>query len=224
MIEENKISLEDFEALEALRPGGIVDLEITMPAASKRVKTEYLGMHANDCMMFHIPTSSKWITVRDALTVDNTIVVRSIVEGNTGQVIAYRVKVLKLLANPSGILITSFPRRVERIGLRASQRSQPGVAIEIKSDVYECKENAHGIIVDLSKQGCKVGLQIKPNYPVLIDGTEVTLIYMLDGKPVEIKAAIKNHKLDNKVVYYGMKFSTDDAMIGELLARHTLIS
>ena len=216
------ISDEDLDALNAFRPGNIVDLEITMPAASKRVKTEYLGMHTNNCMLFHIPTSSKWITVRDALTVDNDVVVRSIVEGSAGQVIAYRVKVLKLLSKPDGILITSFPSRIQRIGLRASTRSLPGIAVDIISDVFEGDENASGIIVDLSKHGCKVGLQVKPEWPILIDNTEITLVYMLDGKPVEIKAMVKNHKLDNRVVYYGLKFQSGDAMIGELLARHTL--
>jgi len=218
------ISEEDFEALNAFQPGDVVDLEITMPTASKRVKTEYLGMHTNDCMMFHIPTSSKWITVRDALTVDNDIVVRSIVEGSTGQVIAYRVKVLKLLSKPAGILITSFPSRIQRIGLRASTRSLPGVAINIKSEVFEGDEGASGIIVDLSKHGCKVGLQVKPEWPILIDNTEITLVYMLNGEAVEIKAMVKNHKLDNRIVYYGLKFQSGDAMIGELLARHTLVS
>lgn len=218
------ISEEDFEALNAFRPGDVVDLEITMPAASKRVKTEYLGMHTNNCMLFHIPTSSKWITIRDALTVDNVVVVRSIVEGSAGQVIAYRVKVLKLLSKPAGILITSFPSRIQRIGLRASTRSLPGIAVDIISEVFEGDENASGIIVDLSKHGCKIGLQVKPEWPILIDNTEITLVYMLDGKPVEINAMVKNHKLDNRVVYYGIKFQSGDAMIGELLARHTLVT
>ncbi|WP_269519823.1 PilZ domain-containing protein [Alteromonas sp. BMJM2] len=218
------LSEEDFEALNAFRPGDVVDLEITMPAASKRVKTEYLGMHTNNCMLFHIPTSSKWITVRDALTVDNVVVVRSIVEGSAGQVIAYRVKVLKLLSKPAGILITSFPSRIQRIGLRASTRSLPGIAVDIISEVFEGDENASGIIVDLSKHGCKIGLQVKPEWPILIDNTEITLVYMLDSKPVEINAMVKNHKLDNRVVYYGIKFQSGDAMIGELLARHTLVT
>ena len=218
------MSDEDFDALNAFRPGDIVDLEITMPAASKRVKTEYLGMHIKDCMMFHIPVTSKWITIRDALTVNNDIVVRSIVEGSSGQVIAYRVKVLKLLSKPSGILITSFPSSIQRIGLRASTRSLPGIAVDIKSNVFEGDKNASGIIVDLSKHGCKVGLQVKPEWPILIDNTEITLVYMLDEKAVEIKAMVKNHKLDGRVVYYGLKFQTGDAMIGELLTRHTLVS
>ena len=56
------------------------------------------------------------------------------------------------------------------------------------------------------KHGCKVGLQVKPEWPILIDNTEITLVYMLDGEAVEIKAMVKNHKLDNRIVITGSNF------------------
>ena len=97
-IQSNLLSAEGLASLRTLVPGDTVDLQIAMPAAPKRVKTDYTGMLIDECMLFHIPTTAKWITVRDALTVGNDIVVRSVLEGDTGQVIAFKVKVLKLLS------------------------------------------------------------------------------------------------------------------------------
>ena len=223
-IQSSLISDDNLESMRTLVPGDTVDLQIAMPAAPKRVKTDYIGMLIDDCLLFHIPTSAKWITVRDALTVGNEIVVRSVLEGDTGQVIAFKVKVLKLLSKPSGLLITSFPKRVESIGLRSVKRAQLGISVSLDAEVYEDAENVTGIIIDLSEKGCKVVLKVKPNWPIMLDETEVKLNYSLDGKEVALTAKVKNHKLESDMVYYGLAFTCDEKLIEELLSRHTLLT
>ena len=217
------ISADSLMSLRTLDPGDIVDLQISMPAAPKRVKTEYVGMLVDECLLFHIPTSAKWITIRDALTVGNDIVVRSVLEGSAGQVIAFRVKVLKLISKPSGLLVTSFPKRIESIGLRAAKRAQLGIAVKLKASVYPEDETVSGIIVDISSKGCKVALQLKPNWEVMIDDSEVHLVYNLDGKDISLNAKVKNHKLEKDIVYYGLAFECDDKLVKTLLSRHTLL-
>ncbi|MBT3137334.1 flagellar brake protein [Alteromonas sp. ALT199] len=223
-IQSSLISDDNLESMRTLVPGDTVDLQIAMPAAPKRVKTDYIGMLIDDCLLFHIPTSAKWITVRDALTVGNEIVVRSVLEGDTGQVIAFKVKVLKLLSKPSGLLITSFPKRVESIGLRSVKRAQLGISVSLDAEVYEDAENVTGIIIDLSEKGCKVVLKVKPNWPIMLDEAEVKLNYSLDGKEVALTAKVKNHKLESDMVYYGLAFTCDEKLIEELLSRHTLLT
>ena len=181
-------------------------------------------MLIDECMLFHIPTTAKWITVRDALTVGNDIVVRSVLEGDTGQVIAFKVKVLKLLSKPSGLLITSFPKRIESIGLRAVKRAQLGVSVSLDAEVYPDDETVTGIIIDLSEKGCKVALQVKPNWPVMLDEADVKLNYSIDGKEVALTAKVKNHRLESDVVYYGLAFTCDEKLIKTLLSRHTLLT
>ncbi|GFD88698.1 hypothetical protein KUL152_09240 [Tenacibaculum sp. KUL152] len=218
------ISSEGLASLKTLDPGDVVDLQIAMPAAPKRVKTEYVGMLVDECLLFHIPNSAKWITVRDALTVGNDVVVRSVLEGDTGQVIAFRVKVLKLMSKPSGLLVTTFPRRIESIGLRSVKRVQLGISVSLKSEVYPDDETVSGIIVDISPKGCKVALQVKPNWEIMIDESKVFLNYALDSEEVSLQAKVKNHKLEKDIVYYGLAFDCDEKLVNTLLSRHTLIS
>ena len=181
-------------------------------------------MLIDECLLFHIPTSAKWITVRDALTVGNDVVVRSVLEGDTGQVIAFKVKVLKLLSKPSGLLVTTFPKRIESIGLRSVKRAQLGVSVTLEADVYPSDENVTGIIIDLSEKGSKVALQVKPNWPIMIDESEVKINYLLDGKEVALTARVKNHKIENDVVYYGLAFTCDETLIKTMLSRPTLLA
>lgn len=223
-IQSSLLNEESLDSLRTLVPGDTVDLQIAMPAAPKRVKTDYIGMLIDECLLFHVPTSAKWITVRDALTVGNDVVVRSVLEGDTGQVIAFKVKVLKLLSKPSGLLITTFPKRIESIGLRSVKRAQLGVSVTLDAGVFPSDENVTGIIVDLSEKGAKVALQAKPNWPIMIDESDVKIDYSLDGKEVALTAKVKNHKIENDVVYYGLAFTCEEKLIKTLLARHTLLA
>lgn len=220
----SQLNREDVDNLCALPPGAVVDLQITTPTAPKRVKTAYVGMEMATCMIFQIPTSAKWIVVRDLLTVGNDVVVRFVLEGDAGQVIAFRVKVLKLLAKPSGLLITSFPRRIESIGLRANKRAQPGIAVKVSCESFPESEHVTGIIVDISNDGCRIALPLKPEWPIMIDETKIALVYSTDSKEATLNATVKNHQLESDFVYYGLKFDSDDDAVNALLAGHTLIS
>ncbi|HAD90132.1 MAG: PilZ domain-containing protein, partial [Pseudomonadota bacterium] len=108
--------------------------------------------------------------------------------------------------------------------LRAVKRAQLGVSVTLEADVYPSDENVTGIIIDLSEKGCKVALQVKPNWPVMLDEAEVKLNYSLDGKEVALTAKVKNHKLDSDVVYYGLAFTCEEKLIKTLLSRHTLLT
>ena len=58
----------------------------------------------------------------------------------------------------------------------------------------------------------------------MIDESEVKINYLLDGKEVALTAKVKNHKIENDVVYYGLAFTCDEKLIKTLLSRHTLLA
>ncbi|AIF98943.1 hypothetical protein EP12_09930 [Alteromonas australica] len=219
-----RMNREDVESLRSLLPGTMVDLQITTPTAPRRVKTGYVGMELGNCLLFQAPTSAKWMSTRDLLTIGNDLVVRYVLEGDAGQVIAFRVKVLKLLSKPTGLLITSFPSHIESIGLRANKRSQPGISVIVTSETFPEADKVTGIIVDISQHGCKIALPLNPEWPVLLDNANLTLTYSTDGVESKIQASVRNHKLESDFVYYGVKFNSDSETVNALLSRHTLIS
>jgi len=226
MTEKSKatsLSKDDISGLKSLPTGAVVDIQITTPTAPRRIKTTYVGMELGQCMIFQISTSAKWMSVRDLLTVGNELVVRFVLEGEAGQVIAFRVKVLKLLTKPSGLLITSFPRRIESKGLRANKRAYPGISVRVKSDEFG-DTGASGIIVDISADGCKIALPIKPEWPVLHDSSPLTLLYGSEQDESQIATIVKNHRLEPNFVYYGVKFDGEEEAINTLLSNHTLIN
>lgn len=218
------LSRDNIESLKALHVGESIDLQITTPTSPRRVKTQYVGMDMPNCLIFQMPTTAKWMSTRDLLTVGNDLVVRYVVEGDAGQVIAFRVKVLKLLSKPSGLLFTSFPQTMQSIGLRSEKRAQPGIAVAVKSPLFgEESEDATGIIVDVSAKGCRVAMPINPDWPVLPPEEHITLIYVGDGNDIELSATVKNNKVEQDYNYYGLQFDDNQDAILQLLDRHVLL-
>lgn len=225
MPNKNKITLsrDDIQSLKDLVPGTSIDLQITTPTSPKRVKTYYVGMDIPNCMIFQMPVAAKWTFVRDLLLPDNSIVVRYILEGDSGKVIAFRVKVLKLLSHPTGLLLTTFPSAIQTLGLRAVKRAQPGIAVDVDAEGIETLSNVTGIIVDVSTNGCRIAMPVKPDWPVLDSNQTVSIGYKLDGDKVQIKGQIKNNSLEKEYVYYGVQFDKDQKSVEKLLQRHILI-
>ncbi|MEW9796841.1 flagellar brake domain-containing protein [Alteromonas sp. CYL-A6] len=218
------LSRDNIESLKTLTPGDTIDLQITTPTSPRRVKTQYVGMDLPNCMIFQMPTNAKWLSIRDLLPVGNDLVIRHVIEGDAGQVIAFRVKVLKLLSRPSGLLFTTFPSSMQAIGLRAERRSQPGIAVVVKSPAFgKSQEDATGIIVDVSAKGCRVAMPVNPEAPVLEADEAITLAYVVEGENVDITATIKNSKIEKETIFYGIQFDEGQKAVNTLLQRHVLL-
>lgn len=205
--------------LGGMRSGSVVDLQITTPTAPKRAKTTFVGMDAPNGLIFSIPTGPKWASTRDLLLPGNTLVVRHVLEGELGTVIAFRISVLRLLHSPLSVLLTSFPKQVEFQGLREEKRGQPGIAVHA---AYHEQKNIEAIIIDVSKKGCRLAISQDKSFIVDSGNNKLTLICHLDGKAITIVAEIKNHTRDHAYSYYGLAFDGPAEQIQALLERHSL--
>ncbi len=221
--EFDALSSEDFRWLRALQPSTIIDLQITTPTSPKRVKTQYIGMDAPHGILFQIPNSPSWTFTRDLLTPGNNVVVRYVLEGGVGQVIAFRVKVIKLITKPFGILITTFPKSLQTFGLREEKRAQPGIAVNVMAAKLIDVSSIQGIIVDVSGKGCRVALAIHPESPRFALEDSITLQYEANGEPIIVEGKIKNKTADTEYRYYGIRFADNQATVHKLLEKHILI-
>ncbi|MCW8092227.1 flagellar brake protein [Alteromonas sp. ASW11-130] len=217
------LTSDDIQWLRALQPSTTVDIQITTPTSPKRVKTQYIGMDAPHGILFQVPNSPSWKFTRDLLTPGNNIVVRYVLEGGVGHVIAFRVKVIKLITKPFGILITTFPKSLQTFGLREEKRAQPGIAVDIQTAKPQGDTKIHGIIVDVSSKGCRVALAIHPDYPLFEPEENITLQYESGGKPISIEGKVKNKNSDREHHYYGIRFAENQSTVHKLLEKHILI-
>jgi hypothetical protein len=218
------LSADDLASLRALLPGTVVDLQISTPTSPKRVKTVYVGMDYPRCMVFQFPNVNKFGVLKDVLYPENTVIVRYVLEGTSGQIIAFKAKINHIQSKPSNLFFTTVPQSLQSLGLRSEKRASPGIAAEVSFG--EKQEAIKALIVDVSQSGCRVAIEPelladKPAEEVE-NGAAITLCVDLSDKTIILKGLIRNSKKESGYIYYGVQFESSNSDVDVLLKRHII--
>jgi hypothetical protein len=173
--------LNNRDKLEQISCGSIVDLEIMTPTNSKRVRTEFVGLLKDKFIILNYPSSKRLPGASDYLHDGVMVVVRGLLEGQGGQVIAFRQQIFAVTSHPAKLIFINIPTKVEIFGLRSQTRvptlfpaklqladdsifngvikdiSLTGVMFDIKSEnaPKNLKEMACTVIIENTSTGAK---------------------------------------------------------------------
>ena len=215
------LSKEEIGALRNLQPGTVVDVQVETPVAAQRLKTFYIGMDIGQACFFQIPNTHKWANIRGHLTPGIEVVVRFIIEGGFGEVIAFKTTMLKSFSKPVSMFLTAFPQKIQKLGLRGDQRAQPGIPVSVYTDSDE-KERVRGLIVDVSKTGCKLAIKREAQGARLDVNKNITLGCKLDGETIRIESEVKNVSEVKDYFYFGIQFTGEAKAVETLIDRYIL--
>jgi len=214
---------EDLKKIRSMRPGRPLDLQLTTATTVKRVRTEFVGMDGTRCMIFRYPDEGKWGSLGDGIFKDRAIVARYILEDDTGEIIAFKVKVILVATKPSHLIFTTFPLAIQRRDLRAELRSQTKMAVSMfdtASDLAIC----NSIVLDISVNGCRISIDkgavgAKPKL-----GQVVKMYFTAsNNKRSYLTGTIMNNKSDEICLYYGVRFESPKKEVEQLLKDLMLI-
>ena len=140
----------NLEKLHQLTTGGMVDLEILTPTDSKRVKTEFIGLLDNKFIIVNYPNSKRLPAAVDYLRDGVMVVVRALIEGEGGQIIAFRQQIMSVASHPARLIFINFPKQVQLFALRSQTRIPTLLPAKLKlSD----DRVLNGVIKDISLTG-----------------------------------------------------------------------
>ncbi|MCC2615823.1 flagellar brake protein [Aestuariibacter halophilus] len=213
----------DMRKLRSMRPGMPLDLQVKSPTSTKRVRTEFVGRDGMKCLILKFPDESRWGNLRDAIYPDNNLVVRYILEDETGEIIAFKVKVTLVLSKPGNYVFTTFPLSIQSHGLRAEQRAQTQIKATVLNEQGD-KELADGVILDLSSSGCRVGIKRTVQKERFAAKTPIRVkIRLPDGSDEILAGTIMNAKQDEVENYYGVKFEASAPVVESMLSQFLLV-
>lgn len=223
---QEKVGLtnEDLKKIRSMRPGRPVDLQLTTASTTKRVRTEFVGMDGTRCMIFRYPDEGKWGSLGDGIFKDKSLVARYILEDETGEIIAFKVKVILVATKPSHLIFTSFPLIIQSHDLRAEPRAQTRIATSLfdeLSDIAICD----AVVMDISTHGCRMsiakgGSGDKPKLRQFVK----MFFAASRNKEIFLTGTIMNSKSDEVNVYYGVKFETPEDEVKKLLQDIMLVT
>ncbi|MBL4630548.1 MAG: flagellar brake protein [Paraglaciecola sp.] len=211
------LSNEDLKKIRSMRPGRPLDLQLTTANTTKRVRTEFVGMDGTRCMIFRYPDEGKWGGLADGIFKDKAMVARYILEDDTGEIIAFKVKVILVTTKPSHLIFTSFPLSIQSHDLRVEHRTQTRIAtrlVDELSDTYICDS----VVLDISVNGCRmsIGKKASGDKPKL---RQFVKLYFAASKDKNrfLTGTIMNLKSDEVSLFYGVKFETPEEEVNQLL-------
>lgn len=215
--EAKGLTNEDLHKIRSLRPGMPLDIQVSTPTTAKRVRTEFIGMDANRIIMIRYPDEQKWGNLSDAIYPDNTTIVRFILEDETGEVVAFKSKILHIVKKPVHMIFVAFPDTIQSQGLRSERRAQIRVPVSVL-DAEKEMNLAFGMLVDISNSGCRIATHRSENKKLNVKD----ILIRLNGQqaePFELQGTIMNTKLDEVYYNYGIKFSTSEEEVEQLINR-----
>ncbi|GAC32688.1 type IV pilus assembly PilZ [Paraglaciecola polaris LMG 21857] len=213
------LSSDDLFKLRSMRPGMVVDLQIHSPTLKRRVKTEFVGIDGNRNLIFRFPDESKWAGLGGAIYMNNSMIVRCILEDETGEIVAFKVKITIVITKPSKLVFTSFPESIQSHGLRAEQRAQTRIAAMI-IDTQERSHIVPCLVRDISNQGCmiSIGRDAKGVRPAIDQELEL-LIPNSQGDDISLSGYVRNKKEDDTRQYFGIQFCAEENDVAKLLSQ-----
>lgn len=219
LTEKVGLSNQDMRKLRSMHPGMPLDLQVVSPTATKRVRTEFIGMDGVRGLILKYPDESKWGNLRDAIYADNSLVVRYILEDGTGEVIAFKVKITLVLSKPGHYVFTTFPLAMQSHELRCEKRAQTQVPVNILNFEHDTVL-AKGIILDLSSSGCRLGFRRQLLKTKILPKNKVKLqVKTAPERQQTLVGVVMNVRHDEVDQYLGIKFEASEKVVEGLISQ-----
>jgi len=214
--EQERLAL--IQTFKHVRPGALVDLQFDSETPF-RIKTKLIGFDEGKYLI--VATSLN--TIRDYADViieGKGCIVRTLIEGEAGQCIAFRSTVEQVPGRPKGLIFLSFPKQVESISLRKENRVTTQLPVTFvhrdeanPEGLFDAKTEVSGLIKDISSGGCRITAQ----WPESHNRIQLVPVYikvvMINGDAAILKAEIKNQQReDPATISLGMMFIQDDQL------------
>ncbi|GAB1621428.1 flagellar brake domain-containing protein [Agarivorans aestuarii] len=204
---------EVVDIMRQLRFGDVLDVQF-VKVGNVRVKCKLIGLDDANFLIFAVPKYAQQ-GHGDVLVEGMACVIRSIIEGEAGQCIAFRSIITDIIKSPKHLLFVKYPSEVERFSLRKQQRASTRIPATVthRSSVSDQQiENDlsfDGIILDLSAGGCRFKMAWpESNGKLLLDSVFVYI--RIPGKPENdtvIEGNIKSQSRDgHNHIAVGIKF------------------
>ena len=141
----------NLEKLNQIVTGGIVDVEILTPTSSRRVKTEFIGLLENKFIILNYPSAKRLPMASDYLRDGVMVVVRALIEGSGGHIIAFRQQLMSVASHPAKLLFIQYPSQVQLFALRSQARIP--TLFPAKLTLTDEQPPFEGVIKDISLTG-----------------------------------------------------------------------
>lgn len=212
--------------LSYLRPGDMIDAQFAS-ATKVRTKLQLVGFDTGQYLLLKQPNPRKEGSYVDVLFEGNPVIVRLVLEGETGECIAFKTKIRAVSSIPFKLLYLDYPTEVENRALRAQKRVSTHIPVDVTPDNSQMstrKKLASGVIVDISSAGCRIVFKAAQNDAGNVTHMNIKVVIGSGSQkePLILSGQIMNQRKDQGMISVGVRFTDDHAHIATVFD-HLLI-
>ncbi len=204
----------NLEKLNQIVTGGIVDLEILTPTSSRRVKTEFIGLLENKFIILNYPNAKRLPMASDYLRDGVMVVVRALIEGSGGHVLAFRQQLMSVASHPAKLLFIEYPSQVQLFELRSQARIPTLFPAKLK--LSDDRPSFEGVIKDISLTGVMFDIKTTQEIDDIKD-MRCIVVFDEDTKHEGQICSVKKHA---KGIYCGIRLFASEEQMKALMGDH----
>jgi len=209
----------NLDKLALITVGNIVDVEILTPTASKRIKTEFVGLLSDRFIILNFPTVKRLPNADEYLKDGVVVIVRAVLESGGGQVIAFRQQVMSVSSHPARLLYLHFPKQVQLFSLRSQTRIPTLIPAKM---VVDSERQLEGVIKDISLTGVMFDTKTDDDLSEL-KATEIKLVLDKANKNIsEFAGKVCSIKNKGSNTQLGIQLLASEGEIKTFMQNHLI--
>lgn len=192
-------------------------IHLEIEGVSIPLESSLIGMEADNYLI--IKTPRPYPTIKQKLYQGNHCIVKYLFQGT---VFAFQTKIIDSIAQPVRLLFLEYPKIIQRHDLRDHRR----IDCVIPTKIVAQDEEKMGAVVDVSKRGCRVHVQIYPGdkVPAIAMNDEITLLAKFPGVEgeLEIRGRVRNIRKSRHEMVFGVVYQEIPLEAQEKIAQYLI--
>ncbi|MDV6315144.1 flagellar brake protein [Idiomarina sp. HP20-50] len=143
--------------ISELATGQKIEVQLSSSNVPARFYSEFIGAVKDRWVIVNMPDVRKYKDVRDLLQEKTPVIVRFVLENESGEICAFRSEVSYVISHPTKMLFILWPSQVEHRVIRKGRRFDAFLSASVSGlSVNGEEQTFNGHVLDVSESGCRL--------------------------------------------------------------------
>jgi len=196
--------------ISQLVTGQKIEVQLSNSNVPARFYSEFIGAVNERWVIVNMPDARKYNDMRDLLEEKTPVIVRFVLENESGEICAFRSEISYVISHPTKMLFILWPSQIEHRVIRKGRRFDAFLPASVSGlSVKGEDKDFKGHILDVSESGCR----LKHDKPegkldeLWENGSKIVLkIEQKNNGELTLKAIVRQIKLVEDQLELGVQF------------------
>jgi len=196
--------------ISELVTGQKIEVQLASSNVPARFYSEFIGAVTDRWVIVNMPEARKYSNARELLEEKTPVIVRFVLENESGEICAFRSEVNYVISHPTKMLFILWPSQIEHRVIRKGRRFDAFLPASVSGQSVKGEEKTFkGHVLDVSESGCRLKHeQLDEKLDELWEnGSKITLkIEQKNNGDLSLNAMVRQIKKIDDQIELGVQF------------------